>query len=137
MSDMAKVEISQQIVQDIISENIKAGIARAFEGDKGLIEKVVASVLETKVDSSGSASSSSYYKDQTFIRWLADSAIKKAAGEAIQAYFVSQQAEFKKAVLKVLSIKKEQIAEAMIKNLVDCAASNYRININLDQKPKD
>jgi len=128
--------ISKDIVNPIVQAKINEAIIAAMGGGQELINKVVTSILNEPVASDGKKSN---YQSDNKYRWIdlaVTSQIQAAVKEAITEILSSRKDEIKQAIVKQLSNRKgiEQFAEALLNGTAKLSEL-YRqtINVNFDK----
>lgn len=135
MGDIAKIELSKDIIEPIVRAQLHASIVSALGRSDQLIGGVVQSILNTQVDSHGNPSR--YSSDKPLITWMAEKAVKEAAVEAMKEWFATNKNTLKEQIQNALKKQNKMIAERLCMGLADEVSRSYRININVDFKGEE
>lgn len=129
MNEMAKIELSKEIIEPIIRAQLHASITAALGRSDQLIAQVVQTVMNIKVDEKGQTSSYSYARP--LITWMAEDAIKQAAHEAIKEWFVEKRSEIKAEIITSLKKNMKGMAENFVLGLTNGIMAQHHSNITL------
>lgn len=129
MSDIAKIELSKDLIEPIVRAQLQASITAALGRADQLVGAVVQSVMNTQVDSDGRKSS--YRSDQTLIGWMADRAIKDAAMEAIKEWFADNREKLKVMLKKEIEKNSKGMAEALVLAVNKSFECKYSATVHL------
>lgn len=135
MTDIAKIELSKDLIEPIVRAQLQASITAALGRADQLVASVVQSVMNTQVDSNGEKSR--YGGGQTLITWMAESAIKDAAKEAIKEWFADNRDKLKAMLKKEIEKNSKGMAEALVVSVVKSFDCQYRATVDLRINPKD
>ena len=131
------ITIPTDIVESAVRDKITAAIARELGDPQMLVETMVKSVLEKKVDSNGKVPRYSSDEKYTLIELMARNTIVEAANEAMKEYFSENKNLVKEAVKKQIAKSPNKIAQAFVTGLADSLDCSYRntvtINFNRDK----
>lgn len=96
--DMVTLNISEKMLNPVIEEQVKLMMAEMLGGKDEIVNKVITTILKTKVDENGKPSS--YGSSKTFIEWLLLDEVKKLVRELIEEELRSRTGEIKAAIKK-------------------------------------
>jgi len=135
MNEMAKIELSKDIIEPIVRAQLQASITSALGRSDQLVAGVVQTMMNLKVDDNGNKTNSSY--GSPLITWMAEQAIKEAARDAIKEWFAGHRDELKKQIQLAMGKQAKTIAEKFVAHMADTAMSPYRTSIDVKFQPKD
>ena len=135
MSEMAKIELSKDIIEPIVRAQLQASITAALGRSDLLVGQVIQTMMNLKVDDNGKNTSSSY--GTPLITWMAEKAIKDAAMAAMKEWFVEHRDEIKKQVQTALGKQAKTMAEKFVVHMAETAMSPYQTQIDVKFLPKD
>lgn len=135
MSDV-NLSISQEVVKPIIEAKIQAAITKELEGAATMMDRIVYRVLMAKVDSDGKESC--YARgDLTYVQWLCQECIRKAALSALEEASKSMQPKLKALIVKELERQKGQIAGDLVGFFVKATDSYYKVHANVSIQKRE
>lgn len=129
MSDIAKIELSKDLIEPIVRAQLQASIIAALGRTDQLVASVVQSVMNMQVDSDGKTSS--YRSDRTLITWMAEKAIKEAALEAIKEWFADNRDKLKVMLRKEIEKNAKGMAESLVLGVAKAMECKYSTHIEL------
>ena len=133
---MVTLNISEKMLSPVIEEQVKLMMAQMLGGKEEIVNKVITTILKTKVDENGKPSSYSYSK--TFIEWLLLDEVTKLVRELIEEELRSRSGEIKNAIKKKL--RSEQggsiVADALLNGLNDTFKHGWTSNIQVSFEPQ-
>lgn len=127
MSDIAKIELSKDLIEPIVRAQLQASIISALGRSDQLVAGVVQTIMNTQVDSDGKVSR--YSSDKPLITWMAEKAVKEAALEAMKEWFADNKDEIRKQVRLALSKQQKMMAEKFVMHICEKATDSYRVNV--------
>ena len=130
-NELAEVKVSKDVIEKIIQANVQTAIATALSNERGVIEQVVAAVMQQKVNDKGERDSSSYYNSKTFIEWLCDKVIREATKEAVISHIEKNKDIFKEVVERTLTKNRKVISDGLVESLLNAAKESYRFGITI------
>lgn len=135
MADMVTLNISEKMLNPVIEEQVKLMMAEMLGGKDEIVNKVITTILKTKVDENGKPSS--YSSSKTFIEWLLLDEVKKLVRELIEEELRSRTGEIKAAIKKKLQSEKggSIVADALLNGLNDTFKYGWRSNIQVSFEP--
>lgn len=133
------IKVSPDIIQPIIQAQITAQIAAVLgQHDQRIIEEIVRGVLTLPVGSDGKHSEYSYQNKQTFIEWIVQDAIRRAAEQAVKGFVTANGDKLRIEVEKQFKASTKQLAKIFVSGLVDAVSTQWRFNVNVSlDTPKD
>lgn len=129
MSDIAKIELSKDLIEPIVRAQLQASIISAMGRADQLVAQVVNTVMNTKVDSNGQRSN--YNSDTPLITWMAEKAIKEAAMEAIKEWFSDNREEMKAHLRSAIKNNAKGMAEAFVLSMSKAAECTYNTKVEV------
>lgn len=136
MSDV-QLTISKEIVAPIVEAKIKEAILNALGGSDKLIENVVNTIVNKKVDATGKVSTYSSDNKYTWLDVVLTKTIQEQAELAIKEHLTTTAGPIKEAIIKQLMSKKgaELTAKALIDSLTGTFEKSWTSSIKIDLKP--
>ena len=129
MSDLAKIELSRDLIEPIVRAQLQASIVAAMGKKEELIGQVVQTVMNMKVDDKGMPSR--YSDSKPLITWLAEDAIKEAAREAIKEWFAENRDSLKKLIRTAIQNNSKGLAESLVVGLAQGVECKYAANVTV------
>ena len=135
MADMVTLNISEKMLNPVIEEQVKLMMAEMLGGKDEIVNKVITTILKTKVDENGKPSS--YSSSKTFIEWLLLDEVKKLVRELIEEELRSRTGEIKAAIKKKLRSEKggSIVADALLNGLNETFKHGWTSNIQVSFEP--
>ena len=132
---MVTLNISEKMLNPVIEEQVKLMMAEMLGGKDEIVNKVITTILKTKVDENGKPSS--YCSSKTFIEWLLLDEVKKLVRELIEEELRSRTGEIKAAIKKKLRSEKggSIVADALLNGLNDTFKHGWTSNIQVSFEP--
>ena len=135
MNEMAKIELSKDLIEPIVRAQLHASILAAMGHRDELIGGVVQTIMNSQVDEQGKPSR--YGDAKPLITWMAEKAIKETALEAIKVWFAENREEMKKQIKIALTKQSKMLAEQLVCGIVKAAESGSSYQFNVRVNPKD
>ncbi len=135
MADLATIELSKDLIEPIVRAQLQASITAALGRADQLVGSVVQSVMNTQVDDNGNQSR--YSSSKPLITWMAESAIKDAAKEAIKEWFADNRDKLKAMLKKEIEKNSKGMAEALVLSVVNSFDCKYSAVVDLKLRSKD
>lgn len=134
----ATVQIPNDVLQPIIEAKVAAAIIEALGGRQQLIETAVAQVLAQKVDpSSGNPDRYNSSNSPTWLTWVLQDLVKKAAKGAIEQFVTEHQELIHKHLVTELTKKNSPLTKQIIASLVGATFNpdtlRYRLTVSVDK----
>ena len=136
MGDIANITLSKDLIEPIVKAQLQASITAALGRSDVLIAQTVQAVMNLHVDSNGKPCGREY-GSQPLISWMAESAIKEAAKEAIKEWFADNKDEMKKQLRAAIQKNSKGMAEAFVLSVTKAVESSYGANVTVTLRPKD
>lgn len=134
MGELASINLSKEIIEPIVREQLQASIVAALGKSEQLIAGVVQTILNTQVDREGKRGSG-YGYNHTLIQWMAEDAIKEAAKEAIKEWFAANRETLKKDIKRALTDNRAMMAEQYVMGLCEHAQnSGITVSVSVGKK---
>lgn len=136
MSGDLSLTVSKELVIPILEAKIKAAIATAMGGEEELLDKVLNSIINQKVDKDGKISS---YSSDNKYSWF-DVTVTKTIQQQIKESIIEEVKEqgdvIKEAVKKFIksSAGSNLIAQAMVDGMNKSFESSWMTNFKIDFK---
>lgn len=132
-----KVEFGDNIVEPIIREQVAAAVASQLGDPEKLIQSLVASALDKKVDAHGKVSQYRSDNKVPFLEALAGRVIREAATAAVQKIVAEQQPVIQAAVEEHLRRAPKKTAAAIVSAFADGCGSRYTTKVDFTFAPRD
>ena len=132
---MVTLNISEKMLNPVIEKQVKLMMAEMLGGKDEIVNKVITTILKTKVDENGKPSS--YSSSKTFIEWLLLDEVKKLVRELIEEELRSRTGEIKAAIKKKLRSEKggSIVADALLNGLNETFKYGWTSNIQVSFEP--
>ena len=138
MSNTTTLQIPKDVIEPIIQARVSAALLEVFGNQGALLDRIVQSVLQQKVDSEGRPSNSSYGSQETTLQYLAHKAIRDATLEALREVLEQHKQKVKDALVAELKRPKsnllDKLASSMIDSMCETAKSAYRVTVTYAEK---
>lgn len=133
--EMVSLNISEKMLSPVIEEQVKLMMTEMMGGKDEIVNKVITTILKTKVDENGKPSS--YSSSKTFIEWLLLDEVTKLVRELIEEELRSRTGEIKEAIKKKLRSEKggSIVADALLNGLNETFKCGWRSNIQVSFEP--
>lgn len=137
MGDIAKIELSKELIEPIVRAQLQAAITSALGKRDDLVASVVHTTMNMRVDENGKPSSYSYAKP--LITWVCETAIKEAAQEALKEWMAENKAKLKQQLITEFSKPKakQSLAEEMVLGMAKAFESRYTMGVTVNFQNKD
>jgi len=132
MNEMAKIELSKDLIEPIVRAQLHASILAAMGQRDQLIGSIVTTIMNTRVDEKGDPSR--YDSAKPLITWMAEKAIKETALEAIKEWFANNRAEMKKQISIAITKQAKNMAEQLALGIAKATESSYRFSVQINPK---
>lgn len=114
--------IDPEYLEGVVKKTVIASVSQSLLGKEELAQQIISTVLSTRVDSSGRAST--YRHDKTLLEYLVNKAVRDAATKALEEAADEMQEQVKK-VLKC-KLAEEGTQDAMCDALLKCMLGSLR-----------
>lgn len=133
--DMVSLNISEKMLSPVIEQQVKLMMTEMLGGKDEIVNKVITTILKTKVDDNGKPSS--YSTSKTFIEWLLLDEVTKLVRELIEEELRSRTGEIKAAIKKKLRSEKggSIVADALLNGLNETFKYGWTSNIQVSFEP--
>jgi hypothetical protein len=134
MSDL-NIQLNENLVKPIIEEKIKLAIIESFKGQYKLIENVIYTLMDTKVDSDGKRSSYSSDNRYSLLDILIRKELEKKAEELIKIITNECIPDLEKELRKILTTKKfaDSLAGAVLNSVKGKDYFSIKFNVSLEK----
>ena len=135
-NNMMSLNIDKSMLTPIIEQQVKLLMTEVMGGKDAIVDKVISSVLATKVDEHGKPST--YSNAKPLFEWLLIDEIKKCVVEILHEEIEDRKSTIKQLVRRHIQSDKgsQQIADALIGALANTVNSEYnwksRVEINFE-----
>ena len=129
MSDIAKIELSKDLIEPIVRAQLQASIIAAMGRADQLVAQVVNTIMNTKVDSEGKPST--WSSSIPLITWMAEKAIKEAAMEAIKEWFADNKETMKIHLRDAIKKNAKGMAENFVLGMSKSVSSSYNTTVEV------
>ena len=132
---MVSLNISEKMLSPVIEQQVKLMMTEMLGGKDEIVNKVITTILKTKVDENGKPSS--YSSSKTFIEWLLLDEVTKLVRELIEEELRSRTGEIKAAIKKKLRSEKggSIVADALLNGLNETFKHGWTSNIQVSFEP--
>ena len=133
---MVSLNISEKMLSPVIEQQVKLMMTEMLGGKDEIVNKVITTILKTKVDENGKPSS--YSSSKTFIEWLLLDEVTKLVRELIEEELRSRTGEIKAAIKKKLRSEKggSIVADALLNGLNETFKHGWTSNIQVSFEPR-
>lgn len=133
--EMVSLNISEKMLSPVIEQQVKLMMTEMLGGKDEIVNKVITTILKTKVDDNGKPSS--YSSSKTFIEWLLLDEVTKLVRELIEEELRSRTGEIKAAIKKKLRSEKggSIVADALLNGLNETFKYGWTSNIQVSFEP--
>lgn len=131
------LQIDEQLVKPIIEAEVQAAIVRQLEKDHNLIPKMVASAVGLKVDRDGKVSRYQGDNNYTYIEWLCNDAIQKAAHGAMTKFIAENMPLIEAELSKQLTKSKKGLAAAFVTGLAESMKTRWTFKVSMAYQDTD
>lgn len=131
MGNMMSLNIDKSMVEPVIREHVKALMIEALGGSDAIIDKVIATVLQTKVDEQGRPCT--YSSAKSLFEWMLQDEIKKIVRELIKEEVQSCSSKIKEKIKENLQSKKgsDKFSAAIMNAFSESIANDWRTTFNV------
>jgi len=131
MGEIAKIELSKDLIEPIVRAQLQAAITSALGHREELVASVVHTMMNQKVDEKGQPSSYSYAKP--LITWVCENGIREAAHEALKEWMAEHRERLKQQLIAEFSKPKhkQHLAEQMVLGMTKSFESTYKLGVEI------
>jgi YD repeat-containing protein len=131
------MQIPKDVIEPIVSARITAILVELF-GDKGrIVDRVVETVLNQKVDRDGNPTRNSYDQAGTLVEVEARRAVQIAVREVLKEACEQHKDQLRALIVAELTRKNSKIlrglAESMVNGLTKAASDKYRLTVAFEE----
>jgi len=136
MSEVS-LTISKEIVTPIVEAKVKALVMESFGGAEVIIDKILNSIINQRVDINGKVSSYSSENKYSYIDAILTEQIRIASQEAIKEVMSNNASVIKESLIKQLQSKKgsELAAKALLNCLNGTFEKSWTSQIKIELQP--
>lgn len=130
-ADQVDIKVSEDLIRGIIETKVQAAITEALSSERGVVERVVAAALDTKVNEKGERSRYDGDNKFTYLDSLCRRVIRAAAESAIQKWAAEQQAMLEAQFRRQLQTRKvsNRLVRACVDGLTDATEAQWRFKV--------
>lgn len=123
--------IDPEYLEGVVKQTVIASVSESLLGKEEIAKQVINTVLSTKVDSQGRAST--YNRDKTMLEYLVNKAVRDAAHKVLKETADEMQEQVKEVLKCKLSEKGTQdaLCDAMLKCMLGSLTSTYRTKVDI------
>lgn len=129
------IQIPNDVIKPIVEAKVAAAVIEALGGYERMVQSAVAQVLSQKVGSDGQPDRYGYANSPTWLQWVMNDCVKKAARSAVEEWFKEHQDLVKKSLAAELSKKNSPLVKQMIAALtgtvLNAESLRYRMNVTV------
>lgn len=124
-NEMMSLNINKEMLTPVIEQQVKLMMTEILGGRDALIDKIIKSALEMKVDEKGRPSNCSY--DKPLFQYLFTEEIKKAVTEVIKEEVAGSSEAIKASLRRVLVSKRgsDKMAQALMDGILKSFEDNW------------
>lgn len=131
-TNLVSMELSEQLVKNIISEQMTLQIAKALgQNSDQIILSIVGQALNQKVSSNGTISSYSSDNKHSWAEIVLTKHIQDTAKEAMKNWVKENEPRIINAVEKSLKQNTNKIVGSIMESLISSANSTYGFQVNV------
>lgn len=131
------LQVDNELVLPIIEAEIQSAIVRQLESADNLIPKMVQAALNQGVNSSGVVSKYKHDNEHTYIEYLCNQALQKAARVAMDKFIDENMPLIEAELAKQLARSKNKIAKAFVTGLGKSMKSTWRFDVGINFNPSE
>lgn len=131
-NDIVSLNVDEQAIRPIIQKAIQSAIATNLGKQQDVIEVMVALALKQKVNEYGNIGKYSSDNKYDFLEAVTNQAIQAAAKEALKEWLDTKKEQLKEAMLKELKKPKRQ--NAIVNAFADAAVNAFKCDWNFHCK---
>lgn len=130
------IAIPNDVIQPIIQAKVTAAIVESLGGYDRLVEKAIVTVLNMKVDNSGNPDRYDSSRGPTWLAWVMEDCVKRAAKTAVEEFFKEHQDVIKKQLTTELSKKNSPLAKQLVNSFIGSVVAHdsmrYRLHVSVE-----
>ncbi len=131
------MQVPKDLIEPIIQAHVQKAVLDAIGNKTEILERAIGQVLNAKVDREGRYSTYNSNNDVTWLQYIVQDCIKKAAVSAIQEAMEKHQTVFRESIIRQLRDKKSKLADQLIEAM--CGAFNHeqlKYRLSISYKPE-
>lgn len=136
MSGDVNIQISNDVVKGIIQKKLEMAVAGALGDEPELLNTIVRTALEIKVDRDGKKPSYASSSDIDLIEWLCRSQIQAVARKCIQEWVEAQRPKIEVEIKKAMEKQTKNLAADFVSCLATNVKKDWNYSIDLKLIPK-
>ena len=131
--------MADETIQKALNDSIQAAVVAALGGTDAIVRKMVAEILNEKVDKNGSPPRYSSEGTMSYLEWLTNSHIKEAVRMAFVRMLNEQTADLERMVTEQLQKESGGLAAALVTSLKKHIeiSGQYSFNVNIRRDEDD
>ena len=112
------IQIDAKLIDKLVMEHIQVAVAQALSKDKDvLVNKLIETVIRSKVDSNGVQQSHDRYNTTTWLDWAIANELRAAVLVVIQEQIVAMKPDIVESVKKQFSRSQSEFAKAVVEGM--------------------
>lgn len=134
--DQVDIKVSPDLVRAIIETKVQAAITEALTSERGVVERVVAAALQTKVDNDGKRSAYSSENKFTYLDYLCRKILRSAAEAAVERWAAERKEVLEAEFLRQLQTKKtsSQLVRACVDGLTTAVKHKWTFMVEFPRE---
>ena len=127
------IEIDKALIEKNVSDAVCVAIANALGDKDELVRKAVRAVVASSVNEKGEPCSSSSYRAQPYLQWVATNAIKDAVSKEITKMIEDNQEAFSAMIRAELNRPAVQdvLAKNFITAILNASLTSWRMPVTV------
>lgn len=131
MSDV-EIKVSGEMVKGIVEAKLQAAILRELsQNPQTIIDGIVASAFNMKVDETGKVNRDSWYNKHNWVKQAVEIEISRIAKESLVKWVEGQQEQIEKAMLKELSKSRDAMVKSFVESFTKSAQNTYGFKVEI------
>lgn len=131
MSDV-EIKVSGEMVKGIVEAKLQAAILRELsQNPQTIIDGIVASAFNMKVDETGKVNRDSWYNKHNWVKQAVEIEISRIAKESLVKWVESQQEQIERAMLKELSKSRDGMVKSFVESFTKSAQNTYGFKVEI------
>lgn len=130
------LEVSRDVVREIVSTQISRQVLEALNGSERLIEELVHQVLSVKTTAEGQISQYPDHNEYNFVEVLCGQAIREKAKELIDVWIKENAAAIQAHIVKQLNKKRADIARSFVEAFISNTKNGVIVDVGIRPEGK-
>lgn len=131
MSD-GLIKIDPKLVDELVKQHIQIAVAEAIgKNGMALIDKLVATIITTRVNAEGKAESHSHYNTQTWLDYAIGDSIRTHVRAVIEEQIVKLRPEIEKSVRSHFAKSANPFAKAVMDGVAHSLKFDWNFKLTL------